>query len=107
MNAHSRKQNNHDPSHGLRRWFPSRRRRHDPWLVFNMSTFTFDGQPLHGFNRLASLRAYGVSSAFPREIRRQKKRQDSQNLRCVSGTRHGKFTTKPICHQSMSQLHQP
>ena len=54
MNALTRKQNNHDPSRGLRRWFPSRRRRHDPWLVFNMSTFTFEGQPLHGFNRLAS-----------------------------------------------------
>ena len=52
------------------------------------------------------LNPYGVSSAFAREIRRQKKRQDSQILRRVSGTRHGKFT-KPICRQSMSQLHQP
>jgi hypothetical protein len=54
MNALNRKENNPNPSRRLRRWFQSRRRRHDPWLVFNMSTFTFDGQPLHGFNRFAS-----------------------------------------------------
>ena len=54
MNALNRKENNPNPSRTLRRWFPSRRRRHDPRLVFNMSTFTFDGQPLHGFNRFAS-----------------------------------------------------
>jgi hypothetical protein len=34
-----------------------------------MSTFTFDGQPLHGFNRFASVRAPNW---------RQKMRQDSQ-----------------------------
>jgi hypothetical protein len=54
MNALNRKENNPNPSRRLRRWFPSRRRRHDPWLVFNMSTFTFDSQPLYGFNRFAS-----------------------------------------------------
>ena len=53
MNALNRKENNPNPSRRLRRWFPSRRR-HDPWLVFNMSTFTFDGPPLHGFNRFAT-----------------------------------------------------
>ena len=54
MNALNRKENNPNPSRRFRRWVPSRRRRHDPWLVFNMSTFTFDGQPLPGFNRFAS-----------------------------------------------------
>jgi hypothetical protein len=54
MNALNRKENNPNPSRRLSRWFPSRRPRHDPWLVFNMSTFTFDSQPLHGFNRFAS-----------------------------------------------------
>ena len=54
MKTLNRKENNPNPSRRLRRWFPSRRRRHDPWLVFNMSTFTFDGQPLPGFNRFAS-----------------------------------------------------
>ena len=52
MNALNRKQNNRNQPHGLRSWFRSRRRRHDPWLVFNMFNFTFEGQPLHGFNRL-------------------------------------------------------
>ncbi len=68
MNALNRKKNNPNPSRRLRRWFSSRRRRHDPrearpggsqfrgtgWIVFNISTFTFDGQPLPGFNRFAS-----------------------------------------------------
>jgi hypothetical protein len=54
MNAPSRKQNNLNQRRGLRSWFRSRRRRRDPWLVFNMSNFTFEGQPFHGFNRLAS-----------------------------------------------------
>ena len=53
MNALNRKQNNPNQRRGLRSWFRSRRGLHDPWLVFNMSTFTFAGQPLHGFNRLA------------------------------------------------------
>ena len=52
MNALNRKQTNLHQRRGLRSWFRSRRRRHDPWLVFNMFTFTFEGQPLHGFNRL-------------------------------------------------------
>ena len=54
MNALNRKQNNRNRSRRLRKRFPSRRRQHDPWLVFNMSNFTFDGQPFHGLNRLAS-----------------------------------------------------
>ena len=37
---------------------------HDPWLVLNMANFTFEGQPLNGFNRLASHQVYGFSSAF-------------------------------------------
>src|SRR5436190_8473263 len=53
MNALNPKQNNHNRSRRLRTWFASRRRRHDPWLVFNMTSFTFEGQPLYGFNRLA------------------------------------------------------
>jgi hypothetical protein len=54
MNARNRKQNDRNPSRRLRRWFRPRPRRHDPWLVFNISTFTFEGLSLHGFNRLAS-----------------------------------------------------
>lgn len=53
MHAANRKQNNHHSQRSLRRWF-SPRRRHDPWLVFNMANFTFESQPLHGFTRFAS-----------------------------------------------------
>ena len=65
MNAANRKQNNHHSSRSLRRGF---RRgvadQVDPWLVLNMANFTFEGQPLNGFNRLASHQVYGFSSAF-------------------------------------------
>ena len=52
MDALNRRQSNRNQRRESRSWFWLRRRRHDPWLVFNMFTFTFEGQPLHGFNRL-------------------------------------------------------
>jgi hypothetical protein len=54
MSALNRRQNNRNQRRSLRRWLRSAHRRHDPWLVFNMSNFTFDHELLHGFNRLAS-----------------------------------------------------
>ena len=54
MNALNRKKNNLNQRRGLRSWFRSRSHRHDPWLVFNMFTFTFEGQALYRINRLAS-----------------------------------------------------
>ena len=67
MNALNRKENNPNPSRRLRRWFPSRRRRHDPWLAFNMSTFTFDGSRSLASTGLQAMRTYGVRKAFDRE----------------------------------------
>ncbi len=54
MNALNRRQNNLNQRRGLQSWFSLRRRRHDPWLVFNIFAFTFEGQPLHGMKRAAS-----------------------------------------------------
>lgn len=54
MNALIRKQNDRNQCRGLPKSLRSQRRRHDPWLVFNMASFTFQDQPLHGFSRLVS-----------------------------------------------------
>jgi len=56
MNALNRRQSNLNLNQRreLRSWFRSRRRRHDLWLVFNMFAFTFEGQPLHRMDLLAS-----------------------------------------------------
>ena len=42
------------PAHHSARTGCRRKRFGDPWLVFNISTFTFDGQPRSGFNRFVS-----------------------------------------------------
>lgn len=54
MNALIHKQNNRNQRRSLRRWLRSAHRRHDPWLVFNMSNFTFDHEFLHALNRVSS-----------------------------------------------------
>lgn len=68
LDSERRQDMNHHSSRSLRRWFSSRYRRHDPWLVFNVASFTFESQRLHGFNRLASHQSSGVNSAFARGI---------------------------------------
>jgi hypothetical protein len=64
MNALNRKQKNLNPSRRLRRWFRSPRRRHDPWLVFNMPPLPSKTSRCTALTGLLAMTTYGVSSPF-------------------------------------------
>ena len=83
MNALNRKQNDLNPSRRLRGSFSSRRRRHDPWLVFNMFTFTFEGQRSTTSTGLPVTKAYCVSWAFA-PLTGAKKCVEIHNLRAAT-----------------------
>ena len=42
------------PTEKLQKYFRRRQRRHDPWLVFNMASFTFEGSRNHILDPLRS-----------------------------------------------------